>query len=157
MSDEEPPMGDHFPDDTAAFVNFVAHMNDLAAQAASVDHTNCSVDSCSHKAVAVIKTNAKLLDELRLDVKRLDQKLDEALVDLAPVQALIETVKLLSAEVEKLRKEKEPWKPKTRKLKTPADDPDAYDDTFLDTPADDPDAYDDTYGYACAHVDYFNG
>ena len=145
------------------FLNFVAVLSEAAAakeaQAGSTDHSECTIEGCNFKRLATLKANTILLEELRKEMKALDQTVSAALVDLAPVQALVETVKLLTAEVEKLRNEApKAWKPKTRKLPdTPADDSDAYDDTFPDTPADDPDAYDDTYGYACAHVDYFNG
>lgn len=115
MSDEElPPLVDPGvePDvefETELFTNFVAHMDNLAAQAAavaaqSIDHSGCTVEGCNYKRVATIKANAQLLDELRREVRQLDQKLDEVLVDLAPVQTMLAAVKLLTTEVDELRK-----------------------------------------------------
>lgn len=88
------------------FVSFIGVLSEAAAaktQTQDTDHTNCTIEGCSYKRLATIRANSILVDQLREDFQKLDQKLDEVLVDLAPVQTLLATVKLLTQEVEELR------------------------------------------------------
>jgi hypothetical protein len=87
----------------------VAAMQNVA-QNGPQNHDYCTLEQCEHRRIAVIRANTNDLEHLQKDFAAIHRKLDEALVDLAPVQtmklamdAMVNEIDLLRAAVRRLQ------------------------------------------------------